>query len=215
MIKFGSLFGIISQKAGLIISLLRGYPGTEIAWTVKLIGKSEIEILPGTKIFSSTVLNTTGAPFGSVFKRGVPNGHIHIGHGCRIKGYIHIITYQSKIIIGDNVNINPYTTIYGGKADVIIGNNVLIASGTSIVASNHNFDNSEIPIKEQGTKSIGIKIGDDVWIGTGVRILDGVTIGKGAVIAAGAVVNKDIPEFAVAGGVPAKILKYRNAGGNN
>ena len=64
-------------------------------------------------------------------------------------------------------------------------------------------------------KSLGIIIGDDVWKGTGVRILDSATIGKGNVIASGAVVNKDIPEFAIAGGVPAKILKYRNAAGNN
>lgn len=210
MIKIRAILRLFIQKVGSLVSSLRGYPGTEIAYNVKLKGKSQIEIMSGTKIFSDTILDTTGAPFGSVFKQGITNGHILIGKNCRIKGYIHIITYQSKIRIGDNVTINPYTTIFGGEAEITIGSNVLIASGSSIVANNHSFTNPEILIKDQGTRSLGIKIGDDVWIGTGVRILDGVTIETGAVIAAGAVVNKDVPAYAIVGGVPAKVLKYRD-----
>ena len=213
MISIPTILKILTQKLGSLISSLRGYPGTQIAYNVRLKGKSEIEIMSGTKIFSDTILDTTGAPFGSVFKEGITNGHIQIGKNCRIKGYIHIITYQSRIRIGDNVNINPYTTIFGGEADITIVNNVLIASGTSIVASNHSFNNPMISIKDQGMRSIGITIGDDVWIGTGVRILDGVTIGTGSIIAAGAVVNKDVPAFTIVGGVPAKVLKYRNEEG--
>ncbi len=213
MIKFYAILNVFTQKFGSLISSIRGYPGTEIAFNVRLRGKSQISIMPGTKIFSATTLDTTGAPFGSVFHKGITNGRIQIGKNCRIKGYIQIITYQSRITLGDNVNINPYTTIFGGEADISIGNNVLIASSSSIVANNHNFTNPAVLIKDQGIKSLGIKIADNVWIGTGVRILDGVSIGTGAVIAAGAVVNKDVPAFAVVGGVPAKILKYRNEEG--
>lgn len=215
MNKTHTILRLVTQKLGSLISSLRGYPGTEIAYNTKLYGKSQIRILPGTKIFSHTILDTTGAPFGSVFTKGITNGHLQIGKNCRLKGYIHIVTYQSKINIGDNVNINPYTTIFGGESEINIGNNVLIASGSSIVASNHNFNNPDVPIKDQGMRSIGIKIGNDVWIGTGVSILDGVTIGTGAVIAAGAVVNKDVPAFAIVVGVPARVVKYRYENGTD
>jgi acetyltransferase-like isoleucine patch superfamily enzyme len=58
-------------------------------------------------------------------------------------------------------------------------------------------------------KKITIEIGNDVWIGEGAYIMDGVTIGDGAIVAAGAVVVKDIPPYAIVGGVPAKVIKYR------
>lgn len=195
---------------GTIVSSLRGYRGAELAWKVKLVGKGRIKIGVGTKVFPYTILNTSGSPFASVFKKGLPAGYIEIGENCRIKGNVTIITYQSKIVIGNNVTINPFTTIFGSTANICIGNDVLIATGTTIVASNHSYDNLNIPIRNQGARSIGITIKDNVWIGAGAKILDGVTIEEGAIIAAGAVVNRDIEQNAVAVGVPAKVIKYRD-----
>lgn len=77
------------------------------------------------------------------------------------------------------------------------------------MAFNHGFYTRDIPTKEQDYMDAPIVVEDDVWIGAGSIILSGVTIGKGAIIAAGAVVNKDVPPFAIVGGVPAKVLKYR------
>jgi acetyltransferase-like isoleucine patch superfamily enzyme len=113
---------------------------------------------------------------------------------------------RGDVEFGDNCTVNPYSCISG---KVRCGNGVRIASLVSIVGFNHGFDDPTVPIYQQKHETLGITIGDDVWIGANAVVLDGVTIGKGAVIAAGSVVVKDIPEMAIVGGVPAKVIRQR------
>ncbi|MBY4609071.1 acyltransferase [Rhizobium sp. 9T] len=115
---------------------------------------------------------------------------------------------RGQVSLGDDCSVNPYACISG---KVTCGNGVRIASHASIVGFNHGFDDPDLPIHRQGVISLGIVIGDDVWIGANCVILDGVTIGNGAVIAAGAVVTGDIPPVAIAGGVPARVLWHRGS----
>ncbi|WP_064693184.1 acyltransferase [Rhizobium aegyptiacum] len=115
---------------------------------------------------------------------------------------------RGDVVLGDDCSINPYACVSG---KVTCGNGVRIASHASIVGFNHGFDDPALPIHRQGVVSLGIVIGDDVWIGANCVILDGVTIGNGAVIAAGAVVTGDIPAMAIAGGVPARVLRSRGS----
>ena len=102
---------------------------------------------------------------------------------------------------------------YGDPGDteglIKIGNNVRIAPNVMIISANHVFDNTDIPICEQGMDVKPITIEDDVWVAGRVNIMAGVTIGKGSVIGAGSVVTKDIPPYSVAVGVPAKVIKTR------
>ncbi len=120
------------------------------------------------------------------------NAYIGSGTGLRI---------GDRSQIGHNSRIGQYVTI--GK-DVLMGPDVVI------MANSHAFERLDIPINKQGALEIKpIVIGDDVWIGTRVIILPGVTIHDKAVIAAGAIVTKDIPEAAIAGGNPAKVIRYR------
>ena len=116
------------------------------------------------------------------------------------------------VTIGDNCLINHNTLIQAGKSkngSITIGNYVHTGANVMMIAFNHGFYTRDIPTKLQDYLDAPIVIEDDVWIGGGSIILAGVKIGKGAIIAAGAVVNKDVPEYAIVGGIPAKVLKYR------
>ena len=115
--------------------------------------------------------------------------------------------FDSSVCIGDNSGIGINCRL-GPK--VMIGNNVMMAPNVVIYTQTHETKSLDIPMNEQGMKSISsVEIGDDCWICERVIILPGVKIGKGCIIAAGAVVTKDVPDFAVVGGVPAKVIKYR------
>lgn len=97
------------------------------------------------------------------------------------------------------------------QANVSIGDNVIMGPDIKIYSRNHKFDKLDIPIQQQGKNYYKTSIGNDVWIGANVIITAGCTIGNHVVIAAGAVVTQDIPDYAIAGGVPSKVLKFRNA----
>lgn len=140
-------------------------------------------------------------------------GKIRFGKHTHILPYGIVKAMGGDINFGEYCTVNPFCVIYGFFGGLQIGNAVRIATQTVIVPGNHVFDDPHKQIRLQGIESRGITIEDDVWLGAGARILDGVTIKRGAVIAAGSVVTKDIPEFAVAGGVPARIIKSRNKKG--
>ena len=79
-----------------------------------------------------------------------------------------------------------------------------------IYTSQHEFGRTDIPMQQQGkTPTMPVTIGNDVWIGRRAIIMPGVTIGNGAIIGAGAIVTKDVPDYSVVGGVPAKVIKMR------
>ena len=111
------------------------------------------------------------------------------------------------IEIGDNSGIGVNCHVRG---PLEIGKDVMMGPDCMVMTSSHNTSQTDIPMCQQGFHSKRkVTICDDVWIGARVIILPGVTIGKGAIIGAGAVVTKDVPEYAVVAGVPAKVIKYR------
>jgi len=114
----------------------------------------------------------------------------------------------NSIKIGNNVGINHYCFI-GVRGDIEIGDNVIFGPRVNIFSENHNFNRIDIPIKEQGVTKDKTIIGNDVWIGANVSIMSGVKIGNSCIIAAGAVVSKDIEDYSIVGGVPAKLIKKR------
>ena len=121
------------------------------------------------------------------------------------------ISALKKVELGNHIWIgeNFYARAEGG---VSIGSGTIISRNVEIWTSNHYYDAEDLQSIPYDRRMVTkpVVIGENVWIGTHVIILPGVTIGEGAVIGAGAVVSKDIPPYAVAGGNPARVLKYRN-----
>lgn len=115
---------------------------------------------------------------------------------------------RGALRIGSNTTINAECMITAMQS-VTIGRDVLLAPRVYILDVDHEFDRRDIPIRLQGYKINPVTVGDDVWIGTGVVVTKGVKIGSGAVIGANSVVTSDVPPYAVAAGVPARVIRYR------
>lgn len=119
----------------------------------------------------------------------------------------------NTIILGNDVYIGPGAVLSASLSGIIFGNKIQLGPNVTMMGGDHNttvvgkymYDvHEKLPEND-----LPIVIEDDVWIGTGAIILKGVRIGEGAIIAAGALVIKDVPNYAIVGGVPAKILKMR------
>jgi acetyltransferase-like isoleucine patch superfamily enzyme len=137
------------------------------------------------------------------------NGKIVLGNKVTLNPYVFLqANVNGYIEIGDNSELNNFTIVNSG-GEIIIGKNVLIGPKVNIIAYNHSFEDINIPIKKQKSKTSPIIIEDDVWIGANVTILPGVKIGKGAVIGANSVVNKDIEPLSINVGVPCRKIKER------
>lgn len=109
--------------------------------------------------------------------------------------------------VGDHCNFNGMKILGGGTVD--IGNYFHSGIQCMMITQNHNYEGKQIPYDCTYVKK-HIKIGDFVWFGNRVLVVGNVNIGEGAIIAAGSVVAKDIPPYAIAGGNPAKVIKYRD-----
>jgi maltose O-acetyltransferase len=118
---------------------------------------------------------------------------------------------HKRLFVGDRVQIGADCRfMIGGR--VTLGDDVLLAPEIIFVDSNHNWDRLDVPIKDQGSMSPQpIVVEQGAWIGIRAVILPGVRIGQGAIVGAGAVVTRDIPEYAIAAGNPAKVVRFRKA----
>ena len=155
----------------------------------------------------------------TVMIRLATNSFIDIGEGTTIGAYTILDLLndpqdadatESKVIIGKRVAINEFNNIRASGGEIRIGDGCLVSQFVSIIGSNHSIS-KDAYIRDQAwdLSKAGVTIDGDVWIGANVVILPGVHIARGAIIAAGAVVTNDVPEYAIAAGVPAKVVSHR------
>lgn len=142
--------------------------------------------------------------YGSVRMDTPPYRRFSIGKRSVVESFSCINNAVGDVVIGDYTRIGLHCTVIG---PVTIGNHVNLAQGITVSALNHNFEDTRLRIDEQGVNTSEIIIDDDVWIGANSVITAGVHIGRHSVVAAGAVVTKDVPEYSVVGGVPAKVIR--------
>lgn len=141
--------------------------------------------------------------------KGESNSGISIGDNVIIGRNTSISCKNGDISIGDNSNIATNCFIQSAQK-VEIGKNVLFAAYCYVIGGgDHAYDRTDIPIMSQGQIVRGITIADDCWLGAAVLVQDGVHISNGSIIGSGAVVTKNLPSYAIAAGVPAKVIGSR------
>ena len=134
-------------------------------------------------------------------------GNTHILANSRIQVYNNLTGNKAKVTIGDNCYLCFHLSILAGGS-ISIGNDVLIASYVLITSENHGMDpENSIPYMNQPLVCKDVSIGDGCWIGEKVSILQGVSIGKKCIIATNSVVTKSIPDYCIAAGIPARVIK--------
>lgn len=136
-----------------------------------------------------------------------------VGKNVVLPFYMKNISRPNNIFLDDFTSIGSDVILYAtDKSKIVIGRGSIIAPRCKLITSNHNYDSDDLRAIPFDNRNIvrDIIIEEGVWVGDSVIILPGITIGKGAVIGSGSVITKNIPEYAIAVGNPAKIIKYRN-----
>lgn len=127
-----------------------------------------------------------------------------IGDRTIIENHVILNNGIGDIEIGNNTMITSRGMILG---PVLIGNNVVLGIGSQVLGLTHDFEDIEIPIKDQGVSGTKVIIEDDVWIGGNCVIIQGIKIGKHSLVAAGSVVTKDVEPYTIVAGNPARPIK--------
>jgi acetyltransferase-like isoleucine patch superfamily enzyme len=127
-----------------------------------------------------------------------------IGHGCKIRAHEGEVSIGAKSVLGQECTITSFQ-------HVSIGRECIIADRVMLIDFDHGVTEVERPIRAQGIYKRGVRVGHNVWIGYGACILRGATVGDNSVIGTSAVVTKTVPANAVLGGVPARVIRRREA----
>ncbi len=140
--------------------------------------------------------------------KGTGNHGIDVGRGVFLGRGTILSCKDGDIVLGDHTNLGFHCEIFSGSR-VVVGRHGLFAAYVYLVGGGHEFERADLAVIDQARSSEGIVLGDNVWLGAGAKVLDGVRLGNHVVVGAGGVVTSDLPDGAIAAGVPARILRTR------
>jgi acetyltransferase-like isoleucine patch superfamily enzyme len=140
--------------------------------------------------------------------KGDSNAGITIGSGVFVGRNTILSCKNGDIELGDRANIGFNCEVFSASR-VTLGPDALLAAYCYIVGGDHDFSDTSTAVLAQGRTSAGVEIGAGVWMGAGAKVLDGVSVGAHAIIGAQAVVKDPVPEYAIAVGIPAKVIGRR------
>ncbi|MBD0290447.1 MAG: acyltransferase [Thermoleophilia bacterium] len=137
-------------------------------------------------------------------------GPVELGDRVHLNSDVYVQTGNGgRVLVGRDTHVQIRCYLAAYNADIVLGAGVHVAAGCAFFTYDHSADPAS-PIATQPLTSKGpITVGDDAWLGYGTIVLSGVRIGRGAVVGAGAVVTRDVPDGAIAVGVPAKVVRMR------
>jgi acetyltransferase-like isoleucine patch superfamily enzyme len=127
-----------------------------------------------------------------------------LGHGTKVRAHEGEVSIGAKTVLGQECTISAYQR-------VSIGRECIVADRVMMIDFDHGVVDVERPIREQGIYKRDVRVGHNVWVGYGACVLRGVCIGDNCVIGTSAVVTRDVPDNAVAAGVPARVIRMRDA----
>ncbi len=200
------LFGSVSGGLGFLLRK-KFYPGLfKKTGSGLIIGRNVVIRHPASialgnavTIDDNSLIDGRGAGDNGI----VIEDNVIVNRSCMIQAKSGPIRLGKRTTIGSN-------SVIVSMAGVVFGEAVLVAGNCYFTAGAYHVDDTGSAVMDQGAYSKGpIILGDNSWIGTGAIILDGVKVGKGAIVGAGAVVTKDVPDYAIVAGVPAKIIRMR------
>jgi acetyltransferase-like isoleucine patch superfamily enzyme len=140
--------------------------------------------------------------------KGTDNRGIDVGSRAFVGRNTILSCKNGDIVIDDDANLGFNVEVFSASR-VRVGKKVLIAAYTYLVGGDHLYDRTDIPVLDQGRTARGIEVDDHAWLGAHVVVTDGSRVGRDAIVGAGAVVVGDIPDFAIATGIPAKVVRDR------
>jgi acetyltransferase-like isoleucine patch superfamily enzyme len=184
----------------LLYPLLLGHVGRGVAFGVGVVLRHPHKIRLGDHVVIDD--------YCCLDAKGTDNRGIDIGPRAFIGRNTILSCKNGDIVIDEEANLGFNVEVFSASR-VRVGKKVLIAAYTYLVGGDHLYDRTDIPVLDQGRTARGIEVADHAWLGAHVVVTDGSRVGQDAIVGAGAVVVGEVPDFSIATGIPAKVVRDR------